>query len=70
VCVHIFIFIFKFKRIFIFTYMLPFQMKNGKQKPRRFSLIRSPFARRANGSSSFVSLFTKKQREVIRLQTD
>ncbi len=33
-------------------------------------LIRLPFARRANGSFSFVCLFTKKQLEVIRLQTD
>ncbi len=50
--------------------MLPFQKENGKRKPRRFSLIRLQFARRANGSLSFTRLFTKKQTEVIRLQTD
>ncbi len=43
---------------------------NGKRKPRQFSLIRLPFAHRANGSSSFVCLLTKKQTEVIHLQTD
>ncbi len=32
------------------------QMKNGKQKPRQFSLIRLPFDHRANGSLSFVRL--------------
>jgi hypothetical protein len=43
---------------------------NGKRKPRRFSLIRLPFAYRANGSSSFDCFLTKKQTEVIRLQAD
>jgi hypothetical protein len=42
---------------------------NGK-RPRRFFLIRLPFAHRANGSLSFVRLLTKKQKEVIRLLTD
>ncbi len=43
-------------------------MFNGKRKPRRFSLIRSLFAHRANGSLSFVRLLTEVQLEVIRLQ--
>jgi hypothetical protein len=34
--------------------MLPFQTENRQLKPRRFSLTRSPFAHRANGSLSFV----------------
>ncbi len=38
-------------------------VSNGKQKIRRFSLIRLPFAHRANGSLSFVRLLTKKQTE-------
>ncbi len=48
--------------------MLLFQTEN--EKPKRFSLIRLPFAHRANGSLSFVSLFTKKQTEVICWQTN
>jgi hypothetical protein len=43
---------------------------NGKQKPRRFSLIYFPFAHRKNGSLSFVRKLANKQTEVIRLQTD
>jgi hypothetical protein len=35
-----------------------------------FLLIRLPFAHRENGSLLFVRLFTKKQTEVIPLQTD
>jgi hypothetical protein len=50
--------------------MLSFQKENGKRKPRQFFLIRLPFAHHANGSVSFIRLFTKKQTEVIRLQTD
>ncbi len=46
------------------------QTENGKREPRQFSLIRLPFAHRANGSLSFVCLLTKKQMEVIHLQTD
>ncbi len=34
------------------------------------SLIRLPFAHRAKGILSFVCLFTKKQTEVISLQTE
>jgi hypothetical protein len=41
-----------------------------KRKLRRFALIGWPFAHCANGSLSFVNLLTKKQVEVIRLQTD
>jgi hypothetical protein len=44
-------------------------VSSGKREPRRFFLVRLRFAHRANGSSSFVRLFTKKP-EVIRLQTD
>ncbi len=49
-------------------YILPFQMKNGKQKPRQFFLIRLPFPYRSNGSLLFVHLLTKKETEVIRFQ--
>jgi hypothetical protein len=41
-----------------------------KRKPRLFSLIRLPFAHRANGSLPFVRLLMRKQTEVIRLQTE
>ncbi len=34
-------------------------VSNGKRKPRRFSLIRLPFAHLANGSLSFVRLFRR-----------
>jgi hypothetical protein len=34
------------------------QKENGKRKPRRFSLIRLPFAHRANGSLSYVRMLT------------
>jgi hypothetical protein len=37
---------------------------------RRFSLIRLTFAHRANGSSSFVCVLTKKQTEFISLQSE
>jgi hypothetical protein len=37
------------------------ETSNGKQKPRRFSLTRLPFAHRANGSLLFVHLLIKKQ---------
>jgi hypothetical protein len=46
------------------------QTGNGKRKPRRFSLIRLPFCHLVNGSLSFVRLLTRKQTEVIRLQTE
>ncbi len=50
-------------------YMLPYtKISFGKWKPRRFSLIRLPFARFANGSLSFVCLLMKKETEVIHLQ--
>jgi hypothetical protein len=46
------------------------EKSSGKRKTSRFSLIRLPFAHRAKGSLLFVRLLTKKQTEVIRLQTD
>jgi hypothetical protein len=48
--------------IYIYVYAAS---ANGKWKPRRFSLIRLPFALRENGSLSFVCFLTKKQTEVI-----
>jgi hypothetical protein len=46
-------------------------VSNRKRKPGDFSYsFCLPFAHRANGSLSFVRLFTKKQTEVIRLQTE
>ncbi len=59
VCIFIFILTFKY------TFILQFQTH-----PRRFFLIRLPFAHCANGSLSFVRLLTKKQMEVICWQTD
>jgi hypothetical protein len=50
--------------ISINTYMLPFQTVNKKIEAQWFSLIRLPFAHRADGSLSFVHLFTKKEMEV------
>jgi hypothetical protein len=50
--------------------MLPFQTENGNGSPGDFPLSIYPFANWANGSLSFVRLLTKKQMEVIRLQTD
>ncbi len=38
----------------IYIYMMPFQMENGKLKPRRFSLICLLFAHHTNESLSFV----------------
>jgi hypothetical protein len=64
--------IFHFPYIYIETAIyisMLFQTENGKRNPRRFSIIRLPFARRANRCLSFFHLFTKKQTEVIRLQT-
>ncbi len=48
--------------------MLMCQAESGK----RFSLTHLLFAHhaKANGSLSFVHLLTKKQKDVIRLQTD
>ncbi len=40
------------------------QTKNGKRKPRQFSLICFPFAHHVNVSLSFVRLLTKKQTKV------
>jgi hypothetical protein len=44
--------------------------RNGKRTFRQFSLICLPFAHTANGRLSFIRLLTKKQIEVIRLETD
>ncbi len=44
--------------------------KNGTRKPSGFSFISLPFAHCANGSLSFVRLWTNKQMEVIRLKLD
>ncbi len=44
--------------------MLPFQMENGKQKPKGFSLICLPFAHRPTGSLSFICFWAKKQRKL------
>ncbi len=50
------------------TYMY-IEMADYIRKPRR-SMIRLPFAHCANGSLSFVSLLTKKQIELILMQTN
>ncbi len=55
--------------IYVLVSMLLFQTENGKQNPRRFSLIHFLFAH-CNGSLSIVHLLTKKQREVICFQMD
>jgi glycyl-tRNA synthetase alpha subunit len=47
--------------------MLLFQWK---MEAKAISLIHSSFSHHANGSLSFVRLFTKKETEVLRLQTD
>ncbi len=65
------IYVYNIHILYIYMYLLPFQMEDGKRKPKRFSLIRLPFAHRTNTVSlSFVHLLTKKQTEVVRLQTD
>jgi hypothetical protein len=46
------------------------KLKKENGSPADFSLIKLPFAYHANESLSFVCLLTKKQTEVIRLQTD
>ncbi len=53
----------------LYMFILPFQ-KEKDSPPSQFSLIRLPFAHHANGNLSFVHLFTKKQTEVIHLQTE
>jgi hypothetical protein len=49
---------------------LGMETSNRKWKPRQFSLFRLLFATCANGSLLFFGLLTKKQTEVIHLQTD
>jgi hypothetical protein len=46
------------------TSYLDAAVSNGKWKPRRFSLVRLPFAHCANGNLSFVGLLRKKQTKV------
>jgi hypothetical protein len=53
--------------ICIDVYLVPFQIENGRRKPRQFSFTCFPFAHRASGILSFVCLLTRKQKEVIRL---
>jgi hypothetical protein len=65
--IYIYRYIYIYIQIHIYIYT---SISNGKWKPRHFSLIRLPFAHCTNGSLSFVRLLTKKQTEVIRLQTD
>jgi hypothetical protein len=50
--------------ISISTYILPFQTENGSPGDFPYSVF--PFAHRANGSLSFVRLFTKKQMKVAK----
>jgi hypothetical protein len=50
--------------IYWYMYMLTFQTENGAEA---IFLNPLPFAHRTNVSLSFVCLFTKKQKEVIRL---
>jgi hypothetical protein len=45
-------------------------MKNGKWKPRRFSIVLLPFAHRSNGSLSGPFFDKNKQTKVSRLQID
>jgi hypothetical protein len=67
---YVYTFIYVYTSIYIlYLYIYPV-VPNGKRKPRQFSLIRSAFVHHANGSLTFVRLVTKKQTEVIRLQTD
>jgi hypothetical protein len=58
------------KHTYIHTYIYICCCFKQKTEARRFSLIRLPSAHHANGSLPFVHLLTKKQIEVIRLQTD
>ncbi len=60
---YLYIYIYIYIHIYFYKYILPFQSENGKKKPRRHSLIRSPFAQRANGSfRSSVFLRWNKQK--------
>ncbi len=56
----------------LYIYMMPFYEKNETEngKPKRLYLFCLPSADLADGGLSFVRLLTKKQTEVIRLQTD
>jgi hypothetical protein len=63
ICIYRYIYIY----IFIYIYSCRFKRKMG---PWPFSLICLPITHHANGSLSFVSLLTKKETRVIRLQMD
>jgi hypothetical protein len=66
ICIDIYIVpLYKYTENGNYIYMLPFQTENKKKKPRRLSLIRLLFARRANGSLSFVRLLMKKQTKIL-----
>ncbi len=69
ISISIYIYIYTYIYISISVYIFT-AVSNRKWKPRRFSLIRLPFAHRATGSLSLVRLFPKKQSEVIPLQTN
>jgi hypothetical protein len=59
-CIYIYIYIISIS-IYIYIYICIYTpVSNGKWKPRRFSLIRLPFAHRANGSLS-VSPFVSEE---------
>jgi hypothetical protein len=68
-CINIYIFLSISKSAYIYLqlYMLSIQTEN-----RRPAIFLNPFtvSSRANGSLSFVHLFTKEQMEVIHLQVD
>jgi hypothetical protein len=50
--------------------ILTFQQQKMENGTQAIFLIHLTFAHRANGSLSFVRLLTKKQMEVIHLQTE
>ncbi len=56
--------------IYIYLYINVFCHFKWKMEAQAIFQIRLLFAHRADRSLSFVRLFTKKQTEVIRLQTD
>jgi hypothetical protein len=75
-CVYIsrvYIYIYLYIYVYLSTYVykdIYAAISNGKRKPRRFFLILLPLTYRVNGSLSFLRLFTKRQTELIRLQTN
>jgi hypothetical protein len=60
--VYINIYLYMFTCMYAYTCIhIHTAVSNGKRKPRRFSLIRLPFAHCRNGSLFFVRLLAKKQ---------